>query len=325
MLQTTFLPIFADEHEHIREGAYTMGGLHREMRDFHFIPEDAETDPVTFLGIHTAQIDGTLSAQLGLPKGMGLTVRYVVPESPAAAAGLKEHDILRKLDDQILIHPQQLQVLIRSRNEGDSASFTVLREGSEIKIKAVLQKKEPAKYERTRKLRLWFEDPDSQGGSGMMHAVPGPRFSAGGAHLDHDVRIFTPAPGEFNRTSRAIAKYSFDESAEEIHHLEDGVAGRRTIIKMKNKKMVMKDGEGVLTLLRKDGKRHLIAKDEEGNEIFSGPIDSPEERMSLPPELREKVKELESTEGFDFDSERSIHPGKMEFIRAYRGEDVTGL
>ena len=325
MLQTAFLPIFADEEVHIGDGDHTMRRLQREMRDFRFIPEEAETGPITYLGIHTVQIDGTLSAQLGLLKGMGLTVRYVVPESPAAAAGLKEHDILRKLEDQILIHPGQLQILIRSRNEGDSASFTVLREGKEITIKAVLQKKEPAKYERARKLRLRFEDPDAQGGSDRMRAVPAPHLSPGGPHLDHDIRIFRPGPAEFDRTSRAIAKYSFDESADEIHEVVDGVAGRRTIIKMKNRKVVMKDGEGVLTLLNTDGKRHLIAKDKEGNEIFNGPIDSPEEKMSLPPELRDRVEELESTEELHFDFERTIQPGKIEFIRAYRGEDMTEL
>ena len=81
----------------------------------------------------------------------------------------------------------------------------------------------------------------------------------------------------------------------------------------------------VLTLLNTDGKRHLIAKDKEGNEIFNGPIDSPEEKMGLPPELRDRVEELESTEELHFDFERSIQPGKIEFIRAYRGEDMTEL
>ena len=348
MLQIALMPAIANEEEHSSDGEQTVGTwrqrelkdsrfipdgatirarvaqrIARELKDSRFIPDGAETGPVTFLGVHTAQIGATLSAQLGLPKGMGLTVRYVVPKSPAAEAGLKEHDILRKLDDQILIHPKQLRVLIRSRDEGETASLTVLREGKEIKIEAKLETRDPAKYEYGRNFPFWFDEPDGHGDSGMSYAPSPSHTSVARPHLNKGAYAFARGHGDMDRTGRAIAMYSFDDSASEILELESAVAGRRTIIKMKDKKLVMKDREGVIVLLNRDGKRHLVAKDEKGNVTFSGPIDSAEERMNLPAGLREKLEELESTEGSQFDVEKSIHPEKMEFIRAYRGVNLT--
>jgi S1-C subfamily serine protease len=48
--------------------------------------------PVTFLGVETSEVPNVVSEQLGLAKGFGLVVDYVVPYSPAAAAGVQQND-----------------------------------------------------------------------------------------------------------------------------------------------------------------------------------------------------------------------------------------
>jgi S1-C subfamily serine protease len=56
--------------------------------------ERAPKVPVTFLGVETSQVPSVVSEQLGLAKGFGLVVDYVVPASPAAAAGIQQNDIV---------------------------------------------------------------------------------------------------------------------------------------------------------------------------------------------------------------------------------------
>lgn len=98
--------------------------------------------PVTYLGVETSEVPRVVSEQLGLPKGFGLVVDYVVPDGPAAAAGLQQNDILRMLNDQILTDPDQLSKLIRSFSEGTTVTLTVLRKGKEEKISVKLSKKD---------------------------------------------------------------------------------------------------------------------------------------------------------------------------------------
>ncbi len=73
-----------------------------------------------FLGISTSPVTPPLRDQLHLTQGMGLMVDYVRKGSPADAAGLQIHDVLQKLDDQVLVNPQQLAVLVRAKKPGDS-------------------------------------------------------------------------------------------------------------------------------------------------------------------------------------------------------------
>ena len=110
--------------------AYWFGGHH-----------GMEKGPVTYLGVQISPIDPVVTSQLGLQKGIGLTVNHVAEDSPAGKAGLEKFDILKLLDDQILIHPQQLRVLVRSKEEGDTITLTILRKGSELKLEATLVKR----------------------------------------------------------------------------------------------------------------------------------------------------------------------------------------
>jgi membrane-associated protease RseP (regulator of RpoE activity) len=50
------------------------------------------------IGVTLAQADDALRSQLRLAQGEGLVVTEVVAESPAAKAGLKQHDVLTQLD-----------------------------------------------------------------------------------------------------------------------------------------------------------------------------------------------------------------------------------
>ena len=83
-----------------------------------------------------------VAEQLGLAKGFGLVVDYVVPDGPAAAAGLQANDILKMFNDQILTEPDQLSKLVRSNTEGATVTLTVLRKGAETKLTAKLAKRE---------------------------------------------------------------------------------------------------------------------------------------------------------------------------------------
>ena len=78
--------------------------------------------PVTFLGVETSEVPRVVSEQLGLAKGFGLVVDYVVKEGPAAAGGVQQNDILKMFNDQILMEPSQLSKLVRSYPKGTNVT-----------------------------------------------------------------------------------------------------------------------------------------------------------------------------------------------------------
>src|SRR6266545_6703529 len=128
--------------------------------------ERAPKVPMTFLGVETSQVPSVVSEQLGLAKGFGLVVDYVGPNGPAAAAGIQQNDILKMLNDQILIEPSQLRKLLQSFSEGTEVTLTILRKGQEQKITVKLTKKEVPQRRWNPEDKEWHWDFDEVGDLG---------------------------------------------------------------------------------------------------------------------------------------------------------------
>jgi hypothetical protein len=82
-----------------------------------------------YLGLSTSPPPAALRHQLRLPDGTALVVDFVQPNSPAQKAGIRQYDLLLKLNDQLLINAEQLAVLVRTFKPGDEIHLTLLREG----------------------------------------------------------------------------------------------------------------------------------------------------------------------------------------------------
>ncbi len=102
----------------------------------------AKLEKITFLGVAPGPVSDDLRAQLPLKPGEGIKVNHVAEGSPAASAGIKEHDILLRLDDQILVEPQQLKTLVKMHKPGDEVRIILLRKGEQKELKAVLAETE---------------------------------------------------------------------------------------------------------------------------------------------------------------------------------------
>ncbi|MBS0660220.1 MAG: PDZ domain-containing protein [Verrucomicrobia bacterium] len=214
-------------------------------------------EPVSFLGVVTVPAAGALSEQLGLPPGFGLVVENVVPDSPAAAAGLKRYDILKTAGDQKLVSPDQLAALVRATKDGEEMTLTLLRKGKEEKVTAKLVKRAPEERE-TRRFRLR----DLLGGS-----VP------------EDVMIES-GPGE-NMRKRVIIRPGRDgEARVSARGLQSG-------------RVQFKDDKGEIDLEMREGKTTLKVRKADGTLVFEGPINTDEERKKVPAEWLERVERIE--------------------------------
>ena len=104
----------------------------------------AKMEKVVYLGVNTSSANGALREQLKLKKNVGLVVDAVEGKGPADEAGIKQHDVLEKLNDQWLINPEQLGTLVRSMKSGDEVSIDLIRQGEHQTVKAKLAEREVA-------------------------------------------------------------------------------------------------------------------------------------------------------------------------------------
>src|SRR6266576_1848479 len=249
--------------------------------------------PVTYLGVETSQVPPVVSEQLGLGKDLGLVVDYVEPNSPAAAGGVQQNDILKMLNDQILIEPSQLRKLLQTFPDGTEVTLTVLRKGQEQKLTAKLAKKEAPQRHNLFPggNHDWHWDFDETGDlSDQMQNLKEQLKEQLGDAQRGIIRGTVMQAHEAARRAREDVR----RAAGEIRILSrDNGALRATKIDLGNAQIVFSDNKGEMKLENLDGKKLLTVKDPQGKLIFSGPVESKEDLDKLPADARERYEKLQ--------------------------------
>jgi serine protease Do len=286
--------------------------------------------PVTFLGVETSDVPRVVSEQLGLAKGFGLVVDYVVPDGPAAAAGVQPNDILKLLNDQILTEPDQLSKLIRSFSENTTVTLTVLRKGQEQKIPVKLGKKEvpqrraggpgshgPGDFKmdgmdfgdlrdrmKDMKEQMTEEKQDMIQDAVMKAHEEVARAREEAQRANEQAREQAQQVREQAQRVREQVQRA-KEQAQRVNDQWHGGHGeikitrsddnglRTTRLDVAKAQIVFSDDKGELRLDNNDGKRILTAKDAQGRLLFSGPVETKEDLDKVPAEVRDRYNSLQ--------------------------------
>jgi PDZ domain len=252
--------------------------------------------PVTYLGVDTSQVPAVVSEQLGLAKGLGLVVDYVEPNSPAAAAGVQQNDILKMLNDQILIEPSQLRKLLQTFPEGTEVTLTVLRKGQEQKLTAKLAKKEVSQKRGVFPggNHDWHWDFDATGdlGEQMQDLKEQLKEQLGDAQRGI-IRGAVMQAHEAARRARDDARRAADELR---IFFEDNGAVKASRIDLGKAQIVFSDEKGELKLANVDGRKLLTVKDPHGKLLFSGPVETKEDLDKMPADVRERYDRLQQND-----------------------------
>jgi membrane-associated protease RseP (regulator of RpoE activity) len=95
------------------------------------------------IGVTLAEADDTLRSQLKLAAGEGLVVTDVLPDSPAAKAGIQRHDVLTRLDGKRLSSVEKINAQFQELKDR-AAKLAFLRGGEEKTCEVAAQLSAPA-------------------------------------------------------------------------------------------------------------------------------------------------------------------------------------
>lgn len=201
----------------------------------------APTQPGTYLGIASSPVSAELREQLKLKRGVGLVVQRVEKGSPAEQAGVKQYDIVEKMDDQILLNPDQFQSLVRMQEPGAQVKLAIIRQGQPQTLTVTL-------VEKAVPVRIGLID-----------------FQEGKPPL-----LWNENATNFNVVGK----------------------GNWTIDQNRDMSITTAVKENVLTLRRENDNMHLIAKDQGGNMLFEGDVNTEEQWNKVPPDIAAEAKRL---------------------------------
>ncbi|MDD4888454.1 MAG: PDZ domain-containing protein [Phycisphaerae bacterium] len=102
-----------------------------------------------YLGVSPVPVSEALVDQLGLDDGRGVLLAAVVPNSPAAGAGLAKNDVLTMVDDQVIFSIEQLQKLVAAHKPGTAVRLQFVHKGKLQTARAELGGTERATWKQS--------------------------------------------------------------------------------------------------------------------------------------------------------------------------------
>ena len=96
------------------------------------IPQVAQ-QPGAWLGVLSEPVSETLGVHLDIE--VGVVLDYVAPESPAAEAGLRRHDIVTRVGGRPVGDQDELREAIQAHDPGDEVTLEVVSKGQHVERK----------------------------------------------------------------------------------------------------------------------------------------------------------------------------------------------
>lgn len=254
-----------------------------------------------------------------LPEGVGIVVGFVDPKGPAASV-IQEKDVLTRLDDQVLVNPEQFRTLVRNRKPGQSVKLVRVR-GAEVETVEVALASRPASAPLAASPRpALAQDPSVPGGvritingqeidPSQMIGGGTVTFGTPGA-LGGQVVIVGPGAGnlppEIRQQLEAMRQRGLPVPQLDLEPASpsqgSAAPSRRTTTFSRSFSLGTGSGVAVSSSssytdeqgtvqVRKDGdKRFATVKDAGGETLFDGEITTPDQLKSVPEPARERIK-----------------------------------
>lgn len=263
-------------------------------------------------------------SQVRIPDGVGLGVVLVDPKGPAAGL-LEVGDILTRLDDQVLVSPDQFRTLVRMRKGGDKVKLVVVHESAAKTIELELAEK-AAPERRTLPTSPRVAAGAPAPGSPMSITINGQQIDLGNVPGGNGtvtqvgpghVVIIGPnqgLPPEVKKQleemrARGLPIPPLDLQGLAVDPAQGHAAGKGTTQQFSKSfsfslggpgatstsSSIASDDQGTVSLEQKDGKKHAVIKDKDGNVTFDGDVTTDEQRAQMPAAARDRLKLVEGS------------------------------
>ena len=223
-----------------------------------------EKEEQPFLGLYTRPVDAALASHLKLKTNQGYVVYKIFPHSPAAKAGLQRFDILLNVNQQKLFSDISLNKTIQMFKIGDKVKVSLLREG-EIITKDVTFSAKPKELCKNK-------------------ACPphSPIF-------DEQIK---------NKLFKMIREGKnpeevFKKLEQHMRHLQQSkLQGNNSNYQQSSLKISKKYKDHHITLNFDEKGRHATVKDLNGKLVYSGRVDTEDEKKLIGEDILKKIEVL---------------------------------
>jgi serine protease Do len=244
-------------------------------------------EQAAFLGIVSGKVPEILTDHLGLKEGEGVIVRSLVPNGPAAQAGVAVNDVITKVSGKAIGSPAEISNHIAELKPGEKVSLDLIHKGKPLTLDATLgvRPAELAAAEPKALDALNLQDLPEDLAERVRDAIAG---NIGALELGDDAGQALPQVDQAMRDAR---KQLLGAEKHLQGQLNLNLGGGKIQIQS-GATIRMQDPQGSVEVKSKDGAKEITVRDPQGNVTWSGPWDTAQDKAAAPADIQERVKNL---------------------------------
>ncbi len=250
-----------------------------------------ENDAVAYLGVVSTTVPEMLAGHLGLKAGEGIVVRALMPDGPAAKAGLGVHDVITRVGDKPVGSSEELTARIAARKPGDTIRLDVIHQGKAAGVDVTLGNRPenlgapmPGALDQ-----LNLDDMPKDLADRVRRMIEG---NLGELKLDFEKGLDEAAP-QIEDAMRQMRE-RMGQAMEGLKIPEVPQQGGIEIHQGATFRLM--DDQGSIELKSKEGGKEITVRDKDQNITWTGPWDTEQDKAAAPEDARRRVERL------DFDS-----------------------
>jgi hypothetical protein len=255
-------------------------------------PGLVEKAGIAYLGVVATGLPEMLAEHLGLKAGEGIVVRAMMPDGPAAKAGIAVHDVITRVAGDAVGSSEELTARITARQPGEKIHLDIIHKGKAAGLDVTLGNRPNH-----------FALPD-QGGLDQLDLDGVPKELAdrvrrmvegnlGELRLDFENGIEEAAP-QVEDAMRQMRE-QMGKAMEGLKVPEIPQQGGIEIHQGATFRLM--DDQGSIELKSNDGGKEITVRDKEQNITWTGPWDTEQDKAAAPEDIRRRVERLNFDNG----------------------------
>jgi serine protease Do len=241
-----------------------------------------------FLGIISSKVPEMLADHLRLNPNEGIVVSSLVPNGPAAKAGIEVNDIITKVAGKSVSSPEEITRQVSAHHAGQEITLDLIHEGQPRQIHVTLGNR-PSEVAANDPQPLNQQDldhlPDNLADR-VRGAIAG---NLGGLHFQLG-GLDDPDLQQMQEDAKRLLKQKLKSKMQSFS--QPNMLGTNQTQVQNTSSIKMMDDQGSVEVKSSNNDKNVTVRDNEGNTLWSGAWNSAQDKDNAPPEIRKRVESL---------------------------------
>ena len=245
-----------------------------------------------FLGVVSEPVPETFTSHLGIDKA--IVVKGLMPDGPAAQAGITANDIITHIGGQAIHSPDELTRKVASHQPGEKIRVAIIRKGKSEDLDVTLGQR-PNDFADT--------TPEPRANKPDLNAIPndlrerarqmlGENFGEREMNFEQQLQGIFP---EMNDAMKQLRQH-MDNAMRNLEapkiprergiHLQQGATFR------------LSDERGCVEIHSNNGSKEVTVRDKDQKITWSGPWDTAQDKAAAPEDARQRIEALNIDSSF---------------------------